>query len=465
MHATGLATDRQRTLAPGTPRAGRYVLYWMERSQRAEDNHALEVAVAHANALGCPVVVAVGCDPGDRELGERAYRFMLEGLRETEAALTARGVRFVARLGSPPDVALALAADARVLICDRGHLRHQRAWRARVATEAGCPVLEVETDAVVPVEAASDRAEVAARTFRPRVRRELDRWLELPLAVPVREGGAALEDLPSLALDDPAALARELSAGRGPSAASAWHPGGAREAMARLQRFLADGLPRYAQERSRVPGHAGSELSMYLRHGHLSPLRVAFEVRRAGARDAAGRAGAEAFLEQLVVRRELAINYVSFTDGYDRFEALPAWARATLDDHRSDPREGDMTEERLVAAETHDAAFNAAMLELRETGSMHPYMRMYWGKRLLAWSRTPEEGFERTLRLNNRYFLDGRDPNSYANVAWCYGLHDRPFPERPVFGKVRSMTAGGLARKHDPEGYVADVGRRLDRSV
>ncbi len=435
----------------------------MERSQRAEDNHALEVAVAHANEIGCPVVVGVGCDPGDHALGERAWRFMLEGLRETAATLAARRIRFVARLGSPPEVALSLAADARLLVCDRGHLRRQRGWRERVAAEAGCPVLEVEADAIVPVEAASDRAEVAARTFRPRVRRELDRWLELPLEQPVRVVGDTLADLPSLALDSPPALAREVSSGRGPSPVSAWHPGGARAARQRLERFLADGLARYAIERARLPGRAGSELSMYLRFGQLSPVRVAFETRRAGARDAAHAAGADAFLEQLLVRRELALNFVTFTAAYDRYEGLPAWARATLDAHRSDHREGGVTEERLVGAETDDPAFNAAMLELRETGSMHPHMRMYWGKRLLAWARSPEEGFERTLRLNDRYFLDGRDPNSYANVGWCYGLHDRPFPERPVFGKVRSMTAAGLARKHDPAGYVAEVRCRLER--
>ncbi|MEJ2290203.1 MAG: deoxyribodipyrimidine photo-lyase, partial [Deinococcales bacterium] len=421
---------RMRWVRGGLPReGGRYVLYWMEQSQRSQDNHALEAAVASANELGCPVVVVFALDPDDPGVSERTLCFVLEGLVETTAALRDRGIWPVVRVGSPPDVALALAAEARLLVTDRGYLRHQRRWRDQVAERATCPVVEVEADAVVPVDVASSRLEVAARTFRPRVMPLIERFLELPEPQAVRVRADGWTDLSSQPIDTPARLARELSRGRGPAAVSAHHHGGTRAARARLERFVSQRLPRYAQERSAVPSRSTSELSMYLHFGQLSPLRLAFEVRAAGRRvgslaggaSGAGAAdGADAFLEQLVVRRELALNLVTNQPAYDRYEAIPAWARATLDEHRADPREAVYDEARLVAAETDDPYWNAAMLELRESGSMHPHMRMYWGKRLLAWGADPRQAFERALRLNDRYFLDGRDPNSYANVGWCF---------------------------------------------
>ena len=159
------------------------------------------------------------------------------------------------------------------------------------------------------------------------------------------------------------------------------------------------------------------------------------------------------------MRRELACNFVHFTPGYDAYACIPAWAQKTLAEHTRDPRPGAYTAERIENAETGDPYWNAAMAEMRCTGFMHSHMRMYWGKKILEWSRSPAEGFALTLRLNNRYFLDGRDPNSYAGVGWVYGVHDRPWPERPVYGKVRSMTAGGLERKCDIRAYVETIRR------
>ena len=199
-----------------------------------------------------------------------------------------------------------------------------------------------------------------------------------------------------------------------------------------------------------------SLLSPYLHFGQISPVEIALRVRRASAGSARDRA---AYLEELIVRRELAVNFVHFNDRYDRYDSLPAWARATLEAHRRDPREHRYSRSQLEAAQTEDRYWNAAMREMRHTGYMHNRMRMYWGKKILEWSPTPEAAYATVLHLNNRYFLDGRDANSYANVAWIFGLHDRPWPERPVFGKVRSMTAGGLERKFDMAGYLYLVER------
>jgi len=195
-------------------------------------------------------------------------------------------------------------------------------------------------------------------------------------------------------------------------------------------------------------------MSPYLHFGQISPLEIALAVRRSRVRD---RANKDAYLEELLVRRELAINFVFYNRRYDVYASLPRWARATLKAHRHDRREHVYTLRQLEAAETHDPYWNAAMTEMRLTGKMHNYMRMYWGKKILEWTRTPAAAFRRALDLNNRYFLDGRDPASYANVAWCFGKHDRPWKQRPVFGTVRYMNAAGLERKFDMDAYVRRV--------
>jgi deoxyribodipyrimidine photo-lyase len=164
-----------------------------------------------------------------------------------------------------------------------------------------------------------------------------------------------------------------------------------------------------------------------------------------------------AYLEELVVRRELAINFVYYTPDYDTYSCLPAWARQTLAEHKQDKRQFLYTATQLENAATHDPYWNAAMLEMKHTGFMHNYIRMYWGKKILEWSRTPEQAFKTTLAINNKYFIDGRDPNSYAGVAWTFGMHDRAWKERPVFGKVRYMAASGLERKCDIRAYVKKV--------
>jgi len=253
----------------------------------------------------------------------------------------------------------------------------------------------------------------------------------------------------------------ELRVDRSVGAATRWFRGGERAAQRRLEAFLRDGLGAYVRDRARPELDAVSGLAMYLHFGQLSPVELACRVREAGA----AREVRDAFLEQLCVRRELANNFAWFADGYDRYEtAVPAWARRTLADHARDPRPAVYARERLEAAETADPYWNAAMREMRETGFLHNHLRMYWGKRILEWSATPGEAYATALALNNRHFLDGRDPSSYAGVGWVFGLHDRPWTPRPVFGTVRTMTASGLERKCDIAAYVARVQLRLSPS-
>lgn len=432
---------------------GRYVLYWMQASQRAWYNHALEYAIDRGNELRRPVVVCFGLDENYPEANLRHYRFMLDGLADAAGALRRRGMAMVVRRGNPADVAADLAADASLVVCDRGYLRHQAAWRRRLAEAARCAVVEVEADAVVPVDAASGRLEVAARTLRPKLRRVVDGHLT------VLRAGQVVRD--SLSLDaggdvDPLDVEGTLAGLKVDRSVppSPFFQGGLTAGRKRLGTFLGSRLRGYAEGRSEPSAPHTSLLSPYLHFGHISPLEPMLRIQRSRP---APPEDCDAFIEQLLVRRELSLNFVTRNPHYDRYEGLPAWARATLEEHVADRRRHVYSRQELEAARTHDELWNAAQKEMVLTGYMHNHMRMYWGKMILAWKATPREAFEDALYLNNRYLLDGRDPNSYAGVGWIFGLHDRPWPPRPVFGTVRSMTRESLERKIDAGAYMRMV--------
>jgi len=435
---------------------GTYVLYWMQQAQRATENPALEHAVRHANASDVPVLVVFGLMDDYPEANLRHYTFMLEGLRETKNVLAERGISMVVRHGSPDDVALAYGKKAVLMVTDRGYLRHQKRWRRRVAKEANCPVIQVEGDVVVPVETASDKAEYAARTLRPKIHRYLDRFLAPVKIASVRHPDPHLRSEDHLSLHDIEAVTGGLDLDRGVSPVSSLYRGGRSEAKQILDDFLRSDVAGYDDKRNQPETGAVSHMSKYLHFGQISPVWLAHRVRDADAPED----DIDAYLEELIVRRELAVNHVHFRpESYDDYTCLPEWARETLSAHSDDDRVYVYTLQELDAGETHDPYWNAAMKEMRATGYMHNYMRMYWGKKILEWSPDPKTAYDRALRLNNRYFLDGRDPNSYANVAWLFGLHDRGWKERPVYGTVRYMSKGGLERKADPDAYVRKVNR------
>ena len=445
--------QRVRELNSGEPGAGDYVLYWMQASQRTRFNHALEYAIERANELKLPVVVGFGLMDDYHEANARHYAFMLQGLADVKTNLAARGIQLVVRKGNPPEAVLGLAARAALVVCDRGYTRHQKRWRERMATAAPCGVIEVESDVVVPVDEVSDKQESAARTLRPKVRRAWETFL-----VPLREGKAKHASVRTrvtgdVDVSDPAAALAGMKVDRSVPV-STYFQGGQEEARRRLKAFVQQKLSGYAQGRNEPAGSQTSVLSAYLHFGQISPLEIALRVTAAKK---APKADRDAYLEELIVRRELAVNYVNFQLRYDQYEALPEWAKKTLAEHRNDKRPKGYSLKEMESAQTDDVYWNAAQTEMLRTGYMHNYMRMYWGKKILEWCRTPQEAFARTLYLNNKYFIDGRGPNAFANVAWIFGLHDRPWTERPIFGKVRYMNAAGLERKFDMQAYIVFV--------
>ena len=430
-------------------RRGSYVLYWMQRSQRAVCNHALEYAVGLANRRALPVVVGFGLTPDYPDASERHYRFMLEGLREVAATVRNRGMAFVLRIGLPPTVALELGKEAAAIVCDRAYVAHARRWRYEVARASACRVVEVESDLIVPVEAASSKLEYAARTIRPRVLHRLPEFL-VSIDPIVPRCNASHVHLQGEPIEDTGELIRTLSPAASPASVTRWFTGGHAEARRRLDRFVTERLTAYESSRNDPGYDVVTGLSPYLHFGQISDLEITLELPAGGA---------ETLRDQLIVRRGLAHNYAWYAPDCASYRSLPDWARRTLEKHTRDERPYTYSMDDLLAASTHDVHWNTAMRELTLTGSMHTYMRMYWGKKILEWTADPRDAFERLLLLNNRWFLDGRDPNSYANVGWVFGLHDRPWTERSVFGTVRYMNAAGLERKFDMTRYQ----RRIDR--
>jgi len=429
--------------------SGRYVLYWMQHAQRADYNHALEFAIREARRLKQTVLVVMGLLDGESQFNERHFSFVLQGLAETSEALAARGIKLIVRLAEPLAAAEEVGRDASLVVCDCGYL----AGAARNAETLGRGldkrVVQVETNVVVPVAVASEKAEYAARTIRPKLQKQWPNFLRAVRSQDPSKSSLYLSVVSDLDLSDVDAALCCIDTDRS-VARSTRFQGGATQARTHLQRFIRSRLPGYADQRNDPASPVASLLSPYLRYGQISPVEVARKVR-------AARSGSEedkaAFLEELIVRRELAVNFVYYTREYQRFGALPEWARVTLDEHRKDKRPQRYTAAELEAAETSDPYWNAAMLEMLKTGYMHNQMRMYWGKKILEWSNTPEYAFRTALHLNNKYFIDGRDPSSFANVAWIFGLHDQAWQERPVFGKVRYMNAKGLQRKFDIDAY------------
>lgn len=444
-----VSQEKLSRLNENTTRTGEYVLYWMQASQRAEYNHALEYAVASANKLRKPLIVFFGITDSFPEANERHYLFMLEGLREVEASLRRRGIGMVVWQGSPELGAVELSKDASLAITDRGYLRIQRRWRSSVAENIEPPLVQVESDVVVPVETASPKEEYSAATLRLKLRRVLRRFL-----VPMRQNRprtTSLDfDFGGLDLTDPRKTLAKLRIDRGVEPAPDLR-GGTQEAKKHLQIFITKRLDGYARLRNDPTEDALSNMSPYLHFGQISPLYVVLRVSKADG------GGKESFLEELIVRRELSMNFAFYNERYDSIEALPQWASRTLAKHQKDRRPYVYTMRELERATTHDPYWNAAQREMVIRGKMHGYMRMYWGKKILEWSETPEDAYKAALYLNNRYELDGRDPNGFAGVAWCLGKHDRPWKERPVFGKVRYMNAEGLRRKFRADKYVKSI--------
>jgi deoxyribodipyrimidine photo-lyase len=431
----------------------RYVLYWMQMYKRVEYNHALTWAIRQANDLNLPLVVFEDLKYYYPWASDRLHTFILEGVEEKRAAFTQLGIRYIFFLqrdeSSPKKASARLARDAALVVTDDFPCFIIPSHNSRIAERAQVAVHAVDSNGVIPM-SKFGREEYAAYTIRPKIFRLLDSYLKQYDEVPVKVRDPYLDVVcPDTPVDDVRSLAASCDIDHS-AQPSPLYKGGTENGRRRLHHFISEILPDYETSRNKPDRDGSSRLSPYLHFGFLSPLEIALAVREANA----PQESIDAYLEQLIVRRELSFNLTLHNKNYDSLRALPAWAHETMRDHIDDEREHVYSLHELEAGETADKLWNAAQREMVRTGGMHNYVRMLWGKNVIAWSRSYEEAFETLVHLNNKYCLDGRDPNSYAGILWCFGKHDRPWFERAVFGKMRYMNSRSTGKKFNAKAYV-----------
>ena len=433
-----------------------YVLYWMQQSQRVHFNHALNHAIHMANLYQLPLVCLFVLDDTYPEANERSYAFMLEGLQEVKTLLEKLGINFVFKLGNPEEVIIPYLKDAQAFIMDRGYLSHQRSWRKHIyesVKENESIIIDmVDTDLIVPVHIASQKVEYGAYTLRPKLKKLFLEYRDFTkLETLNNKKGLNLKS--DNDLSDIFLLINDINIDKSVKK-SLYYQGGHSFASNLFSSFIFDKSDEYP-ESSDPSKDATSLMSMYLHFGQISSLELLERLYLALNQGQIKGESFDQYIEQLLVRRELAFNFVYYQKGYDQFEFMTeTWAYQTMKAHEFDHKSYIYDIKQYEAYETHDPYFNAAMRQMVITGYMHNYMRMYWAKKIIEWSSSFELAYKNILYLNNKYFIDGRDPNSYTGVAWCFGKHDRAWTERAIFGKLRYMNDKGLERKFDIKTYV-----------
>lgn len=423
------------------------ILYWMNRDMRVQDNWALLYANELANGYNVPLHVAYNLDPHFLGGGRRQVDFKIGALKEIEKDLHLLGIAFHLIVESETIVSLSDFCKKEcigAIVTDFSPLRLQEQWVQNISTILPIPLYQVDTHNIIPIWTASPKQEFGAYTIRPKIHKLLPQFLDTfptleKSTFPLSQSPIDWEKV-------------EMSIQTDESVPSVDWPSGEKAALDVLQEFLTEKLPTYATARNDPNSDALSDLSPYLHYGMISAQHIALEtILQSGHEEAK-----EAFLEELIVRRELADNFCHYNPHYDSPEGYPAWAKKSLLAHKNDPREYVYSKETFENTKTHDPLWNATQRQMMTTGKMHGYMRMYWAKKILEWTPDISTAHEIALYLNDKYELDGRDPNGYAGIAWALGgVHDRAWVSRPVFGQIRYMNFNGCKRKFDVNAYMA----------
>lgn len=450
------------------PTSKKCVVYVMSRDQRVRDNHALLAAQAAALKRHIPLVVLFVVYP---ESGYRAfehYKFMLEGLQQVSSQLDKLNIDFIILYGKPIKTILNALPKLQpyAIYFDFNPLRGPRTVCNTIASSASSPVYLVDTHNIIPAWVASDKEEYAAHTFRKKIHPLINEWLKepghlqkMPKKTTIKNLGVSFEEV------------FERIKNMRKNGANLTQVPGESAAQDTLEEFIASRLPEYAQHRNNPNINALSQLSPYLHFGHISSTRVALRLLEETGypphifkEDSLPKTSEkptttqniDIFLEELIVRKELADNFCYYNEKYDTPHGARSWALESINKHSNDPREFIYRQQDWESAATHDMAWNAAQLQMMKTGKMHGYMRMYWAKKILEWSNSPEEALQIAVYLNDTYSIDGGDPNGYVGIMWSIlGVHDRAWPERSVYGKVRYMNSNGLARRFDLPTYIS----------
>lgn len=439
--------DRVRILKQAKEKSGS-VIYWMSRDQRVRDNWALLFAIKKAKESHSKVLVVFTL--ANEFLGAtlQQYDFMLNGLKEVETELQKLNIPFSMIIGNPVENLPEFIKNqkAAILVTDFDPLRIKRKWKEEVAAKIQIPFYEVDAHNIIPCWVASQKREFGAYTLRPKVKRLIHEYLtDFPSPEKLSQENYLNEPIPWNE------VFRNLKIDRNVKPVD-WIQPGEENAKEFLKQFIEKKLNHYNEKRNDPNSGFISDLSPFLHFGQISAQRIALEI---SSHNITPDVNTAAFLEELIVRRELSDNFCYYNPHYDSFEGFPDWAKKTLNEHRKDEREYIYSLEEFEIAKTHDQLWNAAQMEMVNTGKMHGYMRMYWAKKILEWTKSPEEALQFAIYLNDKYELDGRDPKGYTGCAWSIGgVHDRAWNERPVFGKIRYMNANGAKRKFNTGKYI-----------
>jgi len=455
----GFNAQRCRTLTKGKEVNSGPVIYWMSRDQRVEDNWAMIYAQKLAQQRQEPFYVVFCLVPKFLDGTIRHFHFMLTGLKEVEASLKAKQIPFFLKPGLAKDEVPKLCSKlkATTVVCDMSPLRVPMCWAADVAKACdakGISCQQVDAHNIVPVWVASDKLEYAARTIRPKITKMLPEFLTEFPKLPSHKYPPKKSSWPPQV--DWKAAEKSLKVDRSVTIVEAFTPGTA-AAFKRLAAFCkGPNLKAFSMLRNDPMKDVSSNLSPYIHFGQISAQRCALAAKTCGRVGGAVKKSSESFIEELVVRRELADNFCFYNPYYDSLKGCYGWAQASLKKHEKDKREHIYSRKELETGKTHDELWNAAQLQMVKEGKMHGFLRMYWAKKILEWSKSPSEALATAIYLNDRYELDGRDPNGYVGCMWSIGgIHDMGWAERPIFGKIRFMNYDGCKRKFNVPAFVA----------
>lgn len=433
----------------------KYVLYWMQMFKRTTQNHALKFAIEQANERKLPLVVYEGLKFYYPWANDRLHTFILEGVEEKRAAFAKLGIRYVFYLQkdkkSPKQTVKKLAKDAALIVTDDFPCFIIPDHNAAIVEKANIPVFAVDSNGIIPM-SKFEKEEYGAYTIRPKIKKILDQYF-----VPFEEEKINIKQ-PDLEVDCPDTIINDKNIAELVAECDIDHSvkpspiykGGTKNGRKRLKKFVEEILSNYDETRNKPELDGSSRLSSYLHFGFLSSLEIALAVKESDA----PKESKDAYLEELIVRRELSFNFTKHNLKYDSLESLPYWAKKTMREHKDDARPVIYSLEELENAETYDELWNATQREMNATGEVHNYVRMLWGKLVIEWTKSYEEAFAILEHLNNKYCLDGRNPNSYAGILWCFGKHDRAWQEREIFGKLRYMTSNSTGKKFDSKKYI-----------
>jgi len=442
----------------GTPDLkGQCVVYWMQRAQRGIDNHAVDLAVRIANLLGLPLVVYFAGISNFPHANLRHYVFLNQGLPDIETDLASRNITFIMRR-APHESHERLLADVRaaLLIGDENPMREPERWRKHLASRIQIPFWTVDTDVVVPSKLI-DKAQYGAYTIRPRLYRLLPEYLHPYENLHAERQWKRPRNFQADSVHEDMTRGWE-DLDRSVAPVDTWQ-GGTHAALERLKLFTGKLLGEYEQQRNHPETDGTSCMSPYLHYGHVGPITIALAVEAAAKADPKLRSARDSYFNELIAWRELAINFVRYTPNYDSPECAETWAKQTIAEHARDEREHIYTLHQLESAETYDDLWNAGQLQMVRYGWMHNYVRMYWAKKILEWTPDIATAMKYCIYLNDKYFLDGRDPNGYAGIAWALlGKFDRAWGERPIFGKIRYMSGASTGKKFDSKLYIQQMG-------